>query len=586
MPRGENPERHPPLGETAARAALELHEIVLALSSNMQALLRRFFFAIALLALGGCSAASAESAGNEGDDSGGGTSGTGGSAGAMLTVAFEGENPLELEPSVTQELTVAITPTEPRQTVRFALLAGVDADGMPGSVADAALGLTETTTDELGKARVILSAPSIPTEFDVRALADTVQDTLHVVVGSRERETLAVDHSYVGGRPVSEWIVEVYPNRTCTELEGNPPEAPNPRISRTFPYTPDTIFIEDVPVRVKLAVTLRAEHFAGGCSGIDAVVEGQANTVFVTVTNRPIQLDRSDVALRLGLAGQEEALAGSMASVVEAARDAMLGGAASDTEALLDAMQEVAQSDSSCASFSNARGSNRWDTELATALGTAGASSIRDDLGGWLTASVPSLASDDAILGRLTAEPTVMGGANLAFETVAGFRARDAGFPANVLGTWTADPRDNVSLGATIPFNPAALLVLAAEEPATNAVPAGSTLAEALALRGARCDNVTQFLTTHGEGVGLSCVGCNAACTRALCERGLEALVSRASNALADEPAELRIAAIGSAEVGSEAELRVLDGSWVGALDAANRSSELAGDLAAEAAAP
>ena len=139
-----------------------------------------------------------------------------------------------------------------------------------------------------------------------------------------------------------------------------------------------------------------------------------------------------------------------------------------------------------------------------------------------------------------------------------------------------------MSLGSIIEFNPAALLVLAAEEPATSDVPEASTLAQALTLRGARCDAVTEVLTSHGQGVGLSCVGCDATCTRRLCERGLEELVARAANALADDLAELQLVATGSAEVGNEAELRTLSGSWVGALDAANRASQLAGDLTAE----
>jgi hypothetical protein len=67
-----------------------------------------------------------------------------------------------------------------------------------------------------------------------------------------------------------------------------------------------------------------------------------------------------------------------------------------------------------------------------------------------------------------------------------------------------------------------------------------------------------------------------------LCLRGLERLVVRASNALDVERAELRLAATGAAEVGDQAELRALEGSWVGALDAANRSSELAGELLAD----
>jgi hypothetical protein len=245
-------------------------------------------------------------------------------------------------------------------------------------------------------------------------------------------------------------------------------------------------------------------------------------------------------------------------------------------------MDEAALTGSLGTCFANVRVSNRWDAELETVLGAAGATSIRNDLGGWLTAAVPSLARDDAFLARVTAEPTVVGGANLVFETVAGFDARDAGFPESVLSTWTADADDKVSLGATIFFNPAALLVLSAREPATSDEPEASTVAETLALRGARCDTVTEVLTTHGQSVGQSCRGCDAACTRLLCEQGLDRLVSRAADALADDMAELRLAATGTAEVGTQAELRMLEGSWVGALDAANRSSDLAGDLSAE----
>jgi hypothetical protein len=555
----------------------------------MQALLFRFFFAIAFLTLGAtlgaCSAASAESAGGS-DDGGGGTSGTGGSAGATLTLTFQHLQPLELEPSVTQELVVTMTPVSPPQMVHFQLIDGPGTDNGPGSVADAALDATEAMTNAQGQARVRLTAPSIPTTFEVRALIDPVQARLSVVVGAQNSEALTVEAMYAGERTITEWIAEVYFDRTCSDLYGNPPEGPNPDMMVPFPAGDDVFVIEEVPVGRKLAVALRAEHFAGGCSGIDAVVEGQSNSVLVTVTNRPVQLDESDVALRLGLAGREDLLASAMESVIEAARAAALGEADSDTAALLDVMDEAALAGPLGSRFANARVSSRWDIELETALGTEGATSIRDDLGGWLTASVPSLAREDAILGRITAYTTVMDGANLVFETVSGFAARDAGFPASVAATWTADAHDNVSLGATILFNPAAWLVLSAQDSATSDEPDASSVGEALALRGARCDAVTEVLTTHGQRVGESCVGCDVTCTRLLCEQGLELLVNRAANALADEQAELRLAATGAAEVGSQAELRALDGSWVGALDAANRSSELAGDLSAEGAEP
>jgi hypothetical protein len=549
----------------------------------MQALLRWFLCVFALFALGtlGACAASETAGGGAGDDGTNGTGGTAGTASANLTVEFTQADAV-LEPSATTELVVHVTPPSPPRTVRFAL---IDFDGPEtvSDVADAALeNTTEVVTDEHGDARVRLIAPSVPTTFDVRAMVEGIEDTHRVEVMASGRETLIVHYDYVGGRSVTDWVVAVYDDdRTCADLEGNPPVGMDPALSVTVPKE-EQIRLAGMPVGTKLAVTLRAGYFAGGCSGVDAVVEGQVNSVLVTVTNRPIQLDESVVELRLGLAGQEESLSDGMVSVIDAARDALLGDAATDSEALLDAMQEEAMAGAVCSTFGSARESIAWDDELEVALGEEAASSIRDDLAGWLAGGIPALAREDALVATLAAEPDVMGAASLVWHTIAGFPASDAGFPESAAATWTADARDNVSLGATIEFNPAALLVLGAAEPATTDVPGASSVAEALALRGGRCDTVTAALVARGQGPGQSCLGCDAACTSMLCERGLERLVIRASDALAEEPATLRLAATGFAEVGEQAELRTLDGSWVGALDAANRASELAGDLEAE----
>jgi hypothetical protein len=560
-----------------------LRESNLALSWDMQALLRWFLSAVALLALGtlGACAASETAGAGAGDDGTNGTGGGGGTAGAQLTVEFTQAEPV-LEPSETTELVVRVTPISPSRTVRFAL---IDFDGAEpySDVADAALeNTTEAVTDEDGLARVRLIAPSVPTTFDVRAMVEGVEDTHRVEVMASGRETLIVHYDYMGGRSVTDWVVEVYDDgRTCADLEGNPPVGADPALSRTVPKD-DQIRLSGMPVGTKLAVTLRAGYFAGGCSGVDAVVEGQVNSVLVTVTNRPIQLDESEVELELGLVGQEEALSSGMESVIDAARDALLGQAANDSEALLDAMQEEAMAGAVCSTFGSARDSIAWDDELEVALGEQAMTSIRDDLGGWLAGGIPSLARDDALVATLAAEPDVMGAASLVWHTIAGFPASDAGFPESAGATWTADAHDNVSLGATIEFNPAALLVQSAADPAMNDVPEASSVAQALAIRGERCDTVTAALVARGQGPGQSCLGCDADCTRLLCERGLERLVVRASKALDAEPATLRVAATGSAEVGEQAELRTLDGSWVGALDAANRSSELTGELSAE----
>ncbi|HEX6276959.1 MAG TPA: hypothetical protein VFZ53_28155 [Polyangiaceae bacterium] len=540
----------------------------------MHALLYRCFTGLALCALVACSA-SAEMAGEGSDDAGGGTSGGGGTS---ATVAFAETDLLTLEPNEKHDLKVVVTPIEPPRTVRFALLDGA------GSVADGSLDRTEATTNALGEAVVEVTAPSIPTTFDVRAMVGTFQTTRNVQVRANGTAELVIEPSYAGGRPVTRWVAEVYDDgvTTCADLEGNPPVGDEPSHSVTVDAG-EPIVIEDVVVGKPLAVTLRAEHFAGGCSGVDGVVEGQPNSVTVTVTNRPVQLDQSEVTLRLGLRDQEEALSNGMQSVVAAARDAILGDALSDAEALLDAMEEEATDAALCTGnrFANARESNAWDDELALALGAAAGSSIRDDLGGWLEAGVPALAQDDAFVGALRAVPDMTGHAELTLDSVAGFDARDAGFAARAECTWMADAHDNVVFGATLGFNPAALLLLAAEEPALTDEPDAESLEQALALHGGRCDTVTLTLTTNGQGVDQSCLPCDVDCTRLLCERGLARLVSRASDALVDG-AELRLAATGVAEVGDQAELRTLVGTWVGDLDAADMPAEVSGEMEAE----
>jgi hypothetical protein len=541
----------------------------------MHALLYRCLMGLALSALAACTASA--TLGGEGD--GGASGGTSGSGGTTATVAFADTDLLTLEPNEKHDLKVTVSPAEPPQTVRFALLDGA------GSVADGSLDRTEATTNALGEAFVEVTAPSVPTTFDVRAMVGTFQATRNVQVRANGTAPLVIEPSYAGGRSITRWVAEIYDDgtTTCADLEGNPPVGDNPSHSVTVDDG-EPIVIDDVVVGKPLAVTLRAGHFAGGCSGVDGVVEGQPNSVTVTVTNRPIQLAQSQVTLRLGLRGQEDALSAGMQSVIASAREAILGDAQSDAEALLDAMEEEATDAALCTGnrFANARESNAWDEELALALGAAAATSIRDDLTLWLEAGVPALAVDDALVGGVRAVPDTMELAELTLESVAGFDALDAGFAESAECTWRADAHDNVVLGATLGFNPAALLLLAAEEPALADEPDADSLEGALALRRGRCDTVTATLTTNGQGVDQSCLPCDVACTRSLCERALARLVSRASDALADG-ATLRFAATGLAEVGDQAELRTLVGTWVGNLDAADMPAELSGEMEAEA---
>jgi hypothetical protein len=549
----------------------------------MQALLRSAFLGVALLALAGCSTSmAADSFGDDGVPTGG----TGGSGGATLSLTFSDVGELVVvDPGEVKTLTVVVSPAEPAQTVRFALIDG------PGSVEDAALepNQNEVTTDAEGRASVTLTAPTVPTSFDVRARVGTIQTTLTIEVSAMGAEMLVVEPSYAGERQVTEWVAEVYDDEetTCAALDGN--EEMVPVRSVTVPYG-DRIEIADAPVGKKLAVTLRAGYFLSGCSDVEAIVEGQPSNVLVTVTNRPIQFEQSSVRLELGLLDMEAELDLAMQPVIDAVRDAVLGTASSDTEALLDAMQEEASESAVCGNngFTSARNTYAWDSELTAAFGAQSATRFRDDLGGWLAAGVSSLATDDTFVGTLSAEPGVVGQANLVLSSVAGFRPGDAGFDRSVSATWTADASDNVVVGTTLRFNPSALLVLAALAPARMDEPGATSLAGALSLRAGRCDTIATTLTARGQVPGQSCAACALDCTRELCEGGIARLVARASAALdADaDRASLRIAATGLAVVGEQAELTSLDGSWLGALDAADHTSELGGELSAVGAYP
>jgi hypothetical protein len=516
----------------------------------------------------------ADSAGVEPDD------GTGGTGGAALTLRFQ-EDELTLGPGATAEVTVIAAPADPPQTIRFALIDGPGTVDMPGWVADASLDRIEATTIA-GVATVNLTAPSVPTTFELRALASGVSRNLPVTVRASGEANLVVRPSYAGGRPVTDWVTEVYAVDSCAVLEGNPPEGPNVIATSTVPFG-DRISI-GVPVGMKLSVVLRAGHYAGGCSNVDAALEGQSNSVAVTVTNRPIQLDQSHATLNLGLAGKDAELEAAMEPVIAAIRDAVRGTADDDVDALLDAMQEEASAGMICDSFGSASTANAWAEELRTALGTDSPSAIRDDLEAWLRAGFPTLARDDAFVGTLSATPGVVDHALFTLTSVGGFAPSDAGFAGGFDATWTADAGDNVVIGTTLSFNPSALLVLGARAPARAAVSGASTVASALALHDSRCATVATTLTSSGQGPGQSCTSCDLDCTRALCNRALSAIARRASSALASDPAELRVGATGAAEVGEQAELQTLEGSWIGMMNAANTASEIGGALTARGA--
>jgi hypothetical protein len=179
---------------------------------------------------------------------------------------------LTLQPSVTQELTVVVSPPVPSHVVRFALIDGDD----NGSVEDASLDLTDAATDSNGVASVRLTAPSVPTHFDVARSSERFRRRRRPVserAGSRRSPKY-----FTGASAPSPVIAEVYADGTiCADL-GESTQGSMP------PFTSG-------PCRTVIrsrSRTCRSAKSSPSCSApampsvaaaVWTVVEGQANSV-------------------------------------------------------------------------------------------------------------------------------------------------------------------------------------------------------------------------------------------------------------------------------------------------------------------
>src|SRR5688572_19897838 len=137
------------------------------------------------------------------------------------SLVFRPATALTIAPREERELTVAVSPPA-RHVVRLGLLAGETGEGP----ADAALDRSEGSTDENGIVTAILTAPSVPVTFSVRAsIDDGPMTSLAVSVSASGFAELEVVPSYAGARPVTDWVATVRAGLTCDdpELVGTPP---------------------------------------------------------------------------------------------------------------------------------------------------------------------------------------------------------------------------------------------------------------------------------------------------------------------------------------------------------------------------
>lgn len=515
------------------------------------------------------------SAGESSGPRNGGSAGAGGSAATEPVpdaLAFDRLTTLTLNPGQVAPVTVAATPRGAYR-VRFALLP--DANREPN---DASLDRAEAITDSRGEASVLLTAPTTPTTFRLRAsVGTTVSTELAVSVSEAGFSTVVVHPSYLGKRLVTSWTATVRAGATCASLHGIPPPDGDLVATSDVSGTPT---IDSVPVGPALAVTLRAGHFAGGCADLTNVVADSKTDVTVVATDRPLQLETTDLELALGISDESPEWRTSLEASAQQSLDALLDGAPNGVVALLDAM--AAQAESGHDAFIAERTSQGWDATLPAALGTDSPQRIQTLVASWMSTGVLGLSQPRTFVGHLGAsgEP---GQALFELATVADTDAQSAGFAQSLLATWSADPTDTVLLGVNLFWYPSLMVTALSEPPALLAAPGTTTVPEALASL-LSCSDVSNLMTA--QSTVDSYPGCDQACTESLCQAGLAFMWQRARNASGANASKLEVNATGATTIDDEAYPVSFSGTWIGTATTDTTSAALGGPASGAAPSP
>jgi hypothetical protein len=491
--------------------------------------------------------------GGSGATGGFGGSGTGGQPAPALTIkAVSLETGLELDPThlkpgAVAEIVATLAPIV-ETNVRFALLSS--------ETLDAVLSETEVPVDlATGRAAVTLTAPSVPVLFQVRASTAVAEPVLlDVAIEKSGFASLGVKPIHDPPRAETTWRVSAWEDRKCTDLVGSPPpDGPFQAQGTNWP-------IElNVPSDVPIAVLVRLEQYAWGCTSISGAKEGPITPVEVVLSNVPIKLDGSEFEFTLNLdeTGSipfDEALAPYRSGIA----NGLLGAATDDVEALLDEMARIWRD--APATFEELRASKTWDDWVRYEVGATAADVLRAPLGGFLLDGVAALHEGGGIVAKLVGSAD---NASITLKSVFGVTPLSrTTFKVVGEASLDVDAADGLLVGASLEFMPREFLAAAARVPAVAAVEDVSTLSEALAA--APCAVVAATLVAHGASANHSTGGCDEACTLERCSTAVTNLLD-AAVITEDTPSAVDIALTASAIVGNDAELLgFCSGGWLG----------------------
>lgn len=501
-------------------------------------------WAIAALCVGCQSSADLASGGA------GGTGGAGGSApdaGVGATaIAFDPPS-LTLLPGQARTVRVQLAPRA-SLPVRFTL---------EGEASDASLDRGDALTDADGVTEVTVTGSSDSNAFVVKAVSGATTARLSVSVSDAGFARVSVTPSYGGTRAISAWTASVHVGTTCAELPGIPPPD-GPLLDVALVGTAPEV--RDVPAGQRIAVTVRAGYFAGGCAELASAPAGEVVTVLVPVSNRPIDLAATNLDVDLDLA----ASAGFEHFASGASSDALSVLGSDDVAALLDAVVTASSDPSLVATL---RVVSSWDDALRQLWGNSASQHLREGIAAWLAAGAAAAPRERAIRAHLVSD-----GAAPRLTLLEAFGRSPAAFgfasesPPDLDGVgWQADPSDAVLLGARLRFFPSLFLAELADGELSNGAVA------ALAER-AQCSAFSTLVDVSGAA-------CDGACATDLCTAAVAALWQRVRDSSAESGRYdvVDLTASGPATVDDHARPEAFSGQWIGVIGAENAGSSVGG---------
>ncbi len=473
-----------------------------------------------------------------------------------ITLAFEDGSAVELTPGEDRTLTATLYPPQPAELF-FTL---IDAPS------DTSLDASNVRADADGRASVSIHAPSTPAIFTLRvAMKDGPKADVSISVNKQGVGVVEVVPDYTGQRPVTDWVGAVVIGTTCDALKDQLPGEPQGSLVAVS-QAGENPLIQSVPVGPKLAVHVRAGHFAWGCTDAYDVSAGATSTVKVHVVDVPPAMDQT--ALNVTFAFEPEAAGYS--KILSTARDAFVEAMfPPDSGEALTMLSTMEQLSPNPTEFAAARAADGWDGIVEGHFAA-------------LPAPITSRMHEWVKLGFQNAKPEVSGEfvsvegvpdkALFMAKSVAGLDAAAAGTPLVHLMSWAGDINDAAFLGGELFFLPSRLVGAACREGSEKEFGPLESMTDALS-QAVACGDLATLLGGSQT--------CDVACLTEVCSNALATRWEIAQNlsAYKGSVGTIEIGASGVVQVNDVATPVAFSGSWLGIVSDGETSAESKGPV-------